>query len=154
MAKTILIKTVGEWFIKERLADEVLTPGMLLNVDASGEYEKHPTEGLDGSAIVCVEEEYLGGVITDTYAIGDQVRAVQARPGDELLMRLKDGENVAIGAILKSDGAGGLVAHTNRSVNEGGSNTWTQYERPAFFQALEAVNNSSGGYENIQTEVM
>ena len=151
---TILIKTVGEWFIKERLADEILTPGMLLNVEAAGEYEKHPTEGADGSAIVCVEEEYLGGVITDTYAIGDQVRAVYAQPGDELLMRLKTGENVTFADILKSDGAGGLVIHTPRSVNEGGSATWTQYERPAFFKALETRNNTSGGYENIQVEVL
>ena len=154
MPNTILIKTAPgrEWFIKERLADEILTPGMLLNIDASGEYEKHGTEGLDGSAIIAVEEEYLGANITDTYAIGDQVRAVHARPGDELLMRLKNGENVSIGAILKSDGSGNLKEHSARSVNENTGNTWTQYERPAFFRSLEAVNAS--GVTNIQVEVM
>ena len=155
MPNTILIKTAPgrEWYIKERLADEILTPGMLLNIDSLGEYEKHPTEGNDGSAIVCIEEEYLGRKITDTYAIGDQVRAVHARPGDELLMRLKSGQNVNIGAILKSDGAGQLTAHSKRSVNmTSGSAQWTQYERPAFFRALEAVNAS--GVTNIQVEVM
>ena len=154
MPNTILIKTAPgrEWFVKERLADEILTPGMLLNVDSSGEYEKHPTEGNDGSAIVCVEEEYLGMNITDTYASGDQVRAVHARPGDELLMRLKSGQNVNIGAILKSDGAGQLTAHSARVIDENSDQNWVQYERPAFFRALEAVNAS--GITNIQVEVM
>ena len=92
--------------------------------------------------------------ITDDYASDDQVRAVYAQPGDELLMRLKTSNNVSFGDILKSDGDGGLVIHTARSVDENGNNTWTQYEHPAFFRSLEDRNNTSGGYENIQVEVL
>ena len=70
-----------------------------------------------------------------------------------MLMRLKSGQNVSIGAILKADGAGQLTAHSKRSVNKtSGSAKWTQYERPAFFRALEAVNAS--GITNIQVEAM
>ena len=127
---------------------------MILDVDSAGKYEIHNTEGSDGSAIIAVENELIGGLISDDYPSGDQVRAVYAQPGDEILMRLKTGENVTFANILKSDGSGGLVIHTARSVNEGGSNTWTQYEHPAFFKALETRNNTSGGYENIQVEVM
>ena len=151
---TILIKNIGEWFMKERAAAEIITPGMILNVDSAGKYEIHNTEGSDGSAIVAVENELIGGEIGDDYASGDQVRAVYAQPGDEILMRLADSENVTFGNILKSDGSGGLVIHTPRAVDEAGSNTWTQYEHPAFFRSLEDRNNSSGLYENIQVEAL
>ena len=151
---TILIKNIGEWFIKERLAAEIITPGMILDVDSAGKYEIHNTEGSDGSAIVAVENELIGGEIGDDYASGDQVRAVDAQPGDEILMRLKTGESVTFANILKSDGSGGLVIHTPRAVDEGGGSTWTQYEHPAFFRALETRNNTSGLYENIQVEVL
>ena len=154
MPNTILIKTVGEWFIKERIAVETITPGMILDIDSAGKYEIHNTEGNDGSAIVAVEEEYTGENITDDYASGDQVRAVYAQPGDELLMRLKTAMNVTLGNILKSDGDGGLVIHTPRSVDEGGVATWTQYEHPQFFRALEDKDNTNGGYVNIHVEVL
>lgn len=153
---TILIKSSpgSEWFIKERIAAEVLTPGMLLDVDSSGEYVKHPTAIGDGSPIVCVEEEQIGGLITDTYAINDTVRAVYGRSGDEFYMRLKTGNSVTPASLLVSDGAGGLQLHAPRSVDENGSNTWTQQEQPALFRSLETRNNTSGGYENTQVEVM
>lgn len=108
--KSILIK--GDGIRIERLANEAITPGELLDVDADGEWIPHGGAGGNATPIFAMENEQIGGGVDDDIAANDQCQALVAWRGSVIYAWLKDGENVADGDELESDGAGALRAHT------------------------------------------
>jgi hypothetical protein len=138
--KTILLR--GEAISTEAVAksSEAIKPGMLLTRHTDGTFKKHATAGGNGAPLFAREADYVGGGIDDVYEDGENVVAWHCQRGAWVYALLKNGQNVAIGAFLESDGAGGM-----QDVGTSGN---------VLAQALEAVNNSSGGYARIKVEIL
>lgn len=98
---------------EEYKAAAILYPGMLVDLDADRSLVAHSVQG--GPALVrVVKEESLRGltILDAVCAIGDQgVPVHEAVSGDELLMLLKNGQNVAKNDPLMSAGDGTLIAN-------------------------------------------
>ncbi len=139
--KTIILK--GDPIRKEAVADEVLTPGMLVNFDSDQELQKHPTAGGNAQPMFVVEEEFIGDGIDTTYAIGDQVQYVVARPGDEIYAWATTSQTIEKGDPLESAGDGTLQKHTAPSVNEAGATTVTVYHDAIVGYAAEDVTTTA-----------
>lgn len=158
MANTIILK--GDPMMKERpLKSSVdITPGMLCEYDTS--YVKpHANAGQNASPIFAVENAIIGDDIDTAYTTdGEAVLLAFCEPGTEIYAFLATGNNVSIGDLLESDGAGALQKHTvpSQAVNEGGAATYTikQYPRGPVARALAALNNTSGSNARLTVEVL
>lgn len=129
---TILITVNGaERPIFEAVSDAAITPGELLVWSSDDQLGPHATAGGNALPMFCVEDPYNGdttaAAIDTDYASGELSRYVFAQPGDVVYAFLADGQTVAKGDALQSDGAGALTAHTARAVAESGSSTYTIY---------------------------
>lgn len=96
----------GPSLTKLAKASEAIKAGMLLEIVTSGtEFQKHSTQGGDvGVLIVARERENLD--IDTAYADGDSIYAYLNPPAFRGI--LASGENVAVGALLESNGDGKL----------------------------------------------
>ncbi len=108
--KKIILK--GDPIRKEDEAGGVITPGHLLNYDASGDLVAHATAGGNAAPAFAVEQDFLGKTINDNYASEDRVQYVVARPGDEIYAFLAALQSVLKGAFLESAGNGSLREHS------------------------------------------
>jgi hypothetical protein len=129
--------------IIERIAYAAITPGMLCELySTSGYCRKHATSGGNAVPIFALEDELQGKGITDAYAAGDKVQLWVAQRGEEVNALLADGENVAIGDFLVSNGDGYLKKYAFDSAEK---------EDLIVAQALEAIDrsSSSGGDTNV-----
>jgi hypothetical protein len=118
--------------VYEATADEALTTGELVRWDADDELEPHGTAGGNAQTMFVVENPYAEpssstAAIDTDYAANYTARYVIAQRGDQIYAFLADGQNVAKGAALVSDGAGALAAGGSQAVDEGGSATFTIY---------------------------
>lgn len=137
--KTVLLR--GDPIGDEAIAAGTITPGMLLELTSAGTVQANATAA-DTAArkLIAREMELTDGDIDTDYAADDQVLYYSARSGDQFYMFLEDEGNVAIGAMLESDGAGALQAHSTGQ---------------PLFMALEAVNNTGGsGPVRIKVEAL
>jgi hypothetical protein len=117
MANQIILKALSETLIKERDAGETITPGYLLEVASDGDYDLHSTAGGNVRPIVvALEEDYIGGEISDTYAANDRVRGWYPRSGEEAYMVHNTAEDVSIGDRLISAGDGTVKKYSTESV--------------------------------------
>lgn len=118
-----------------------IKPGMLLMRTSADKVQEHNDAGHKPTpAIFADVNSLIGKSIADAYAAEDNVQFLHSKPGDWVYAWLADGENVAIGEYLQSDGAGAL--ETSGSDGE------------AVAQALQAVNNTSGSIARIKVEVL
>jgi len=109
---TIKIKKYSD-NIDEYVADATILPGMLLELDTDNEVKAHATSGGNvGPKMFALEDELQGNGIDDAYAAGDRVQVWFPAPGDVVLAILANGQDVAEGTLLESNGAGYLIAHT------------------------------------------
>lgn len=142
MAKnTIKLKKYSD-VIEERLATGTPTPGMLLELTSTDKVQAHSSAGGNVTPImVALEDELQGNGIDDNYVANNPVQVWIPGRGDQAYMILADGENVAIGAELESNGAGNLRAHAAGSAGE------LEYPNSIVAIALEALDlsDSSGG---------
>lgn len=142
----VLIWTGVEPYLKEYVAaNGNIKPGMLLAF-SSGNVIPHGTAASQSAVPwFAIESPYTDyesstAAVDTAYASGDIVRTYMAHPGDEIYAFLEDEGNVAIGALLESDGAGALQAQTTGA---------------AVARALEAKNNTGGtGPVRIKVEVV
>lgn len=152
--KVILLTVNGEKRpIFEAVADAALTPGELVRFSSDDELQPHGTAAGLAAPMFCVENPYTDpgttAAIDTDYAIATSARYIWAQPGDIIYAFLADGENVAKGDALMSDGAGALkkfVAYT-QAVDEGGAATYTIAvpDRVIVAFADQDLNNSAGG---------
>lgn len=111
MAKhTIKLKKYSD-VIKEKIAASAITPGMLITYDTNGKVKAHDGSEEEAVPMFALEDELQGKGIDDAYAADDPVQCWIPYRGDEVYAILVDGENVAIGALLASDGSGNLKEH-------------------------------------------
>lgn len=110
MANTIILR--GDPILKERpLKTSVdITPGMLCEPSTSY-VQPHATAGKRGPRWFAVERALDGSGIDDAYDTdGETVLLASCKPGDEVYAWLETGNNVAVGDMLVSNGAGALQA--------------------------------------------
>lgn len=135
--KTVLLK--GDPMAYEAEAGGAITPGMLLALAAGNVVNAHgATSAARFPILVAREEEYAGGGLDTAYVQGDRVPYWHMKSGDMFYALLENGANVAVGGYLASNAAGALEA--------AGANY-------AAVQAMEAVNNTSGGLVRIKVRV-
>lgn len=152
MPNTVQLKTYSDEKQKEGIAAAAITPGELIEKDASGQFQAHSTAGGNVIPRIAIEESYIGNDIDTDYASGDQVRYNFGQPGEEYYMFLAAGENASDGDLLESDGAGALQVHTPQAVDEGGTATYDIYTNEAHFVAAEDKDNS-GGTSRVRIKV-
>ncbi len=132
------IAIVGTPVEKERLAGGAITPGHLIEIDSSDEFIVHATGGGTAATMFALEDDSQGNEITDAYASGARVFAGIFRPGDEVYALIANGENIAIGDDLISNGNGELKEYV---VADSGSDIIQDHSVVAV--ALQAVDMSS-----------
>ena len=101
--------------VQEHIAGAAFSPGHLLEYASDGDVQKHSTEGDYALRLIALEDALQGNIISTAYAAADRAQVLHAVPGDKVQMMLNAGENVAIGDVLISDGAGALIAEGSAS---------------------------------------
>lgn len=142
---TIKVKKYSD-VIEEMVASAAITPGMLLIIESTGKVKAHDKADRDVFPIFALEDELQGKGINDAYAANDPVQCWIPYRGDIVNAILADGQNVAIGDPLTSDGYGRLKKH----VTDTGASTvpWTVYPEQIVGYAAEALDLSgSSGTE-------
>ena len=142
---TIKVKKYSD-VIEEMVASAAITPGMLLIIESTGKVKAHNQADKDVFPIFALEDELQGKGIDDAYAANAPVQCWIPYRGDIVNAILADGENVAIGDPLTSDGYGRLKKH----VTDAGSSAvpWTVYPEQIVGYAAEALDLSgSSGAE-------
>lgn len=135
MAKqTIKLKKYVD-IVNEYDAEAAITPGMLIELTSSGTVQANSSAGLACQKMFALEDELQGKTIADAYAADSPVQCWNTVPGEEVFAWLANGEDVAIGDLLVSDGAGALKAMTADS-------SATVTEETPIAVALEAVDMS------------
>lgn len=108
--KTIFLKANGlEPQQKEAKVQTAKTiyPGMLVEYVTNDEtVQPHSTKAGNAALMVAIENALEGDEIGDSYAAGERCQYVHLRPGDEFLAYIADGENIAFGDLLESNGDG------------------------------------------------
>lgn len=95
-------------------ASESLKPGHLLEYGGSNDIQKHSTAGGEARYLVALEENKIGGTISDSYGSGDSVRVLRGQSGDKLRLRLGSGSdehNISQGDPIESNGDGAIRIH-------------------------------------------
>ena len=103
----------------EKNAGATITPGMLVEIAADGDFEPHSVSGGPGAKIFALEDAYQGNTITDDYSAGDRVIAQHFTPGEEVnAIASGDSTNaIAVGDLLISNGDGTLSALSHASAD-------------------------------------
>jgi hypothetical protein len=133
-------------------ANGPVMPGMLLAMTSTGAVRPHNVAGAQASAMFAREADFVGASIDDEFETGELVPYYIGKSGDRFYAFLEAGANVAIGALLESNGAGALQPLTAPAEDDG---TVTSFGGAALVRAIEAVNNSGGeGVVRIKVEVI
>ena len=95
--------------MKEGVASGGITPGHLIErTSTADQVQVHALEGGWAQRLFAIEDEKQGKEIGDAYATGTLVFFRNFLPGDEVYVRIKNGEAIAIGDKLVSAGDGTL----------------------------------------------
>jgi len=141
----------------EKIAAGTITPGMLLEMTTADKVQAHSTAGGNvGAKMVALETLHPATgttpAIDQDYSADDTVYIGLPVAGDVMYLYLANGQNVAIGAVLQSDGNGYVTAHTPQAVDESGSATYNIYTNQIVGIAVEAVD-ASGGAARIAVRI-
>jgi hypothetical protein len=101
--KTIILK--GEGIPGEAIGSGTIRPGDLIEKTSAGLVQRHSSAGGYAQLMVAVENSIAGVAIGTAYASTALVQYVLLHEGMTVLMRLADGENVAINDKLESNGS-------------------------------------------------
>jgi hypothetical protein len=141
---------------REALAGGAIVPGMLLAKTTTGTVVAHNVAKGQASAMFAREGDIFGMGIDEAYATGETVLYSEYRKGDMVYAFLEAGADVAIGALLESNGAGALQPRTPFS--QGAADPFTVVtEGHAIARAMEAVDNdpgTGGAAVRIRVEVL
>lgn len=145
---TIKIKKYVD-IVEEYEAVSAITPGMLVELTAAGEVQPHSTAEGNALPMFALEDELQGNGIDDAYAADDQVQVWIPQRGEQVYAIIADGQNIAIGDWLASNGDGTLREHVAEieswGVSEAGAVTVLPLQIVA--QALEALDLSGSSGE-------
>ena len=134
---------------EEYVATAAITPGMLVEVTAAGTVQAHSTESGNVLPMVAGEDALQGKLITEAYVAEQPVQVWVPTRGDIANMILANGEDVAVGDFLESDGNGALKKHTAAT-----SGDITEAVQPIVGVALEAVDMSGSDGEDPSGRIL
>lgn len=144
---TIKIKKYSD-VIEEYEVVAALSPGHLVEVTSALKVQKHSTAGGNSLPMFALEDELQGKDIDDNYAAGDQAQIWIPGRGDQVYAVLSDGETIAAGDFLESNGDGTLRKHIADTATWDSDDAGTITVEPLkiIAQALEAkdLSGSSG----------
>lgn len=126
---TIMVEGTG--IQDEAVANAAITPGQLVELLSTGKVQKVAAAGGKVEIAVAIEDYLQGNGINDDYAVGARVLHRIFCRGQQVLLILADGENVAIGDKLVA-ATGGEVKGQATSTEE------------VLVVAMEAVDASGG----------
>lgn len=139
---SVIVKNYSNVF-EEIPAAGAITPGMLIELTSAGAVVAHNTASDNALPMFAKEDEYQGKGVNDAYASGDKVAVWIPGRGDQVYAILADGQSVAIGDFLESNGEGFLQKH------EAGSAAVVEAANPIVGVATEAVDlSASSGKES------
>jgi len=127
--KTIMLRGSMTPHTEMVCAEGAIRPGMLISPNSAGKAVPHPTAAGKTAAVFARENSLVGKSIDDNYVQGDTVLSWEARTGDWIYALIEPSSNVAIGALLESNGEGLLQAQSGNF---------------SLARALEAVNSTGG----------
>lgn len=119
---TIKIKKYID-IVEEYPAAAAIYPGSLVEVNTEDEVKVHATAGGNVLPMFALEDELQGRGIDTPYAAADRVQCWIPNRGEIVLAILADGQRVANGDFLESNGAGYLQKHTPEEVSASGQET-------------------------------
>ena len=122
--------------INEYNAVAAITPGHLIELTSAGKVQKNSAAGLACAKMFALEDELQGNTIDTDYAIAAPVQCWNAVAGEEVFAWVANGEDIAIGDFLVSNGNGEL-----KEMTADGSSAVVTEETPIAL-ALEAVDMS------------
>lgn len=94
--------------MEEYPAGAGITPGHLVSLASTGKVVVHPTAGASAVAMFAVEDELQGKTINEAFVLDDKVQVWIPGRGDQVYAIIPDGQNIAIGDLLESNGTGML----------------------------------------------
>jgi hypothetical protein len=136
--KRVILK--GSGIRKEEDAGAVITPGMLLAFDGSGDVIPHGTQAGTASRMFAVEEDFQGTGIDDTYASGDRVQYDACHQGMEVNALIRAGA----AAVSKGDYVVSAGDGTVESLSDVLATSPAVADAAVVGMAMEAVDNSGG----------
>jgi len=143
---SVLVKNYSNVF-EEIAAAGAITPGMLVELTSAGAVVAHNSAGDNALPMFAKEDEYQGKGVNDAYASGDKCHVWVPGRGDQVYAILADGQNVAIGDFLESNGEGFLQKHASDTADS--DDAVTVYPNQIVGVATEAVDLSdSSGAES------
>lgn len=123
--RTIILKAHPYQQEEEIVAAAAITPGHILeratatSTEGKGNVQVHSTaDGCAAGFLVAKEDSLRGRGIDDDYAADDPVACWIPKKGDQGYCLLKDGEDIAIGDKLVSNGDGTLKEREGASDGE------------------------------------
>lgn len=140
---TIKIKKYLD-IIEEFIAAAAIYPGMVVEMDSAGKAKVHATAG--GNVVpvmVALEDELQGKGIDDAYAAADKVQTWILNSGEVFYGILADGQTIAKGDLLESDGYGRLQKHTP----DAGSQD-SIYQNAIVGVALDTISTAAGSEDS------
>ena len=140
--------------INEYDAEAAILPGELIQLNSSGNVEVHDVAGGNLLHMFALEDELQGKGIDDAYEAEDKVQCWVTVRGEEVYAILADGNDIAIGDFLESNGAGELQLHTPDSADS--DDAITVYSNQIVGISLEDIDtsgssgeeSSGGGYDS------
>jgi hypothetical protein len=138
MARVVIALLGTPIYTEEDRAAEAITPGHLIDFDASGNLVKHAGAGLNAAPMFALERDELGDDITTAYAASDIVKVGHFHKGQRVYALIASGQNISKGEYLESDGAGRLRDQTTDAATDDTQRVST------VARAIEAVDNSAG----------
>lgn len=142
--KTIMLNVGDEPRRYEDKADGTIYPGYLIRVTSTGVNVQTSVGGHVGK-LFAIENSLEGDDIGDAYVSGERVQYIHAKSGDEILAVLENGQNVARGGLLESNGDGQLQAYAADSAGAG------EPDVPLAI-AMEALNLSASANGDVLSE--
>lgn len=88
------------------------SPGALVIDDGSGKWTVHDTAGAGGQFYIIDMNIFEQKSVTEAYAAGDRAGAFYPRDGETYNLIVADGEDIAVGDALTSNGDGTLKEAT------------------------------------------
>jgi hypothetical protein len=131
---------------EEAIANAAITPGMLIELMSTAKVKVHATSGGNVTPkSFAIEDELQGNGIATAYAANARCFFRNFQPGDLVYAMLANGENVAIGDKLMSNGDGYLKKLTDQTESIGAdssANITTFYPERVVGIAQEALDMS------------
>ncbi len=140
--KSVIIKNYLKVF-EEFVAQTTITPGHLLKIRTDGEVQPTDVDNATVLPLFATEDELQGKSITETYSANDIVQCWIPQRGDIVYAILQNGQNVAIGEYLVSNG-GGTLKKYEPLVFSSDDTGLSAPDNKVVGQAVEAVHASAG----------